>query len=152
DGAGQFLAYHRAHAAGHEGEVGHAEGNRPAADVATTDDGRIGHPRLALLGPQAVGIGETVLETQRVAGVDVGEPLLEAVLVEQLGDAVAGRQVEVVIALRVWTDVEAFLDLLAKDRRLAVGATNPQPLRDAAFHRSLPRGRGWGRILSSGVV
>ena len=49
-GPRQLLADDRAHAAGHEGEIGDAEHHRPAADEAPPDDGRVGHAGLGLLG------------------------------------------------------------------------------------------------------
>src|SRR5262249_1577033 len=121
-----------AHAAGHEGEVGDAEDDGAAAHVAAADDGGVVHAGLGLLGPEALGVGESVVEAERVAGPQVGEPLLEALLVEELGDALAGGQVEVVLALRA--DVESGLHLLAEDGGLALGAADPQPFGDAAFH------------------
>ncbi len=91
DGAGQLLADDRAHAAGHEGEVGDAEDDRPAADEALADHGGVGHAGLGLLVDEPLVIRDAVHESERVARLQVGEPLLEAVLVEQLRDAVAGR-------------------------------------------------------------
>ena len=57
-GPRQLLADHRAHAAGHEGEIGDAEDHRPAADVAAADDGGVRHARLGLLRLQALGVGQ----------------------------------------------------------------------------------------------
>ena len=106
------------------------------------DDGGVGHAGLRLLRLEPLGVGDAVLEPERVARPQVGEPLLEAVLVEQLRDAVAGRQVEVVVALGA--DVEPGLDFLAEDGGLALRAADPQPFRHAALGRSVPSRRHAG--------
>src|SRR5205085_7816245 len=105
--------------------------DRPAADEAAADDRRVGHAGLGLLRPEALGVGDAVGEAQRVLGAQPGEPLLEAVLVEQLADALAGRQAEVVVALGA--DVAAALGLLFEDGGLALRTLDPQPFRDATL-------------------
>jgi hypothetical protein len=57
----------------------------------------------------------------------VAVPLLKRAVVQHLLDAVLGRDVEVIFALRA--DVEELLGFLAIDRRLAAGAADPQPFR-----------------------
>ena len=71
----------------------------------------------------ALGVGPAVVEPERVAGAEVGIPLLERVGVEELGDPVDGRDREVVVALGA--DVEVLLDLLAEERGLAAVAPHP---------------------------
>src|SRR5262249_39658232 len=88
------------------------------------------------------GVGEAVLEAERVARPQVGEPLLETILVEQLANALARRQIEVVIAFGA--DVEAAFGFLAKDGGLAAGALNPQPLRHATLRPFAPAHGGSG--------
>src|SRR5205814_967151 len=101
------------------------------ADVAAPDHGGVEHASLGLLGLQPLAIDDAVLEFERVLGPDVGEPLLEALLVEQLPDALARGEVEVMLAFGA--DVEARFRLLAKDGRLALGTANPQSYRYAVF-------------------
>src|SRR5262249_33448207 len=100
-----------------------------------------GHPRLALLGLEALGVRHAVLEPQGVDGPQVREPLLEAVLVQQLRDALAGGHVEVVVAAGLRADVEPGRDLLAEERGLALVAAHPQPFGYAAL-RPAPRRHG----------
>src|SRR5262249_31278607 len=108
------------------------EDDGPAADVAAADDDGLAHAGLGLFGDEALVVGDAVAEAERVAGDDVGEPLLEAVLVEQLLDALGGGQVEVVAAVRLGADVEPGDLLLGEDGRLALRAGGPKPFGDAA--------------------
>src|SRR5439155_14404569 len=78
-----------------------------------------------------LGVRQAVGEVERVPRPDVGEPLLEAVLVEELADPLAGRDGEVVVALRA--DVAPGLRLLAEDGGLALWTLDPQPFRHAAL-------------------
>ena len=82
DGAGQFLADDGAHTAGHEGEVGDTEDDGPTTDVTLADDGGVEHVGLGLFRDEPFGVRKAVHEAERVARPDVGEPLLETVLVE----------------------------------------------------------------------
>src|SRR5262249_34551669 len=109
----------------------HAEDDGPAADEAPADDGGVAHAGLGLLGGEALVIGDAVLEAERVARDQVGEPLLETVLVEQLLDALGGGQIEMPAAGRLRGDVEPGDLLLDEDRRFALRAGRPQPFGDA---------------------
>src|SRR5438876_196307 len=61
-GAGDLLADHRAHAAGHEREISNDEYHRPATDVAAADHRRVGHAGLALFRLEPFGVGQTIAE------------------------------------------------------------------------------------------
>ena len=130
-GPRQLFADDGTHAAGHEGEIGDAEHDRPAANVAPADHRGVLHAGLGLLRFQSFAVQNAVGEAEHVLRLQLGEPFLEALFVEQLLDALARRQIEMVLALR--TDVEAALGFLAKDGGLALRTANPQPFRNATF-------------------
>src|SRR5262249_7091701 len=93
------------------------------------------HAGLALLGLEAVRVQDPIFEAERVARPQVRVPLLETIFIQQLANPLACRQVEVVFAFG--TDVEAALGLLAKDGGLALGAADPQSLRDTPLWPTL---------------
>ena len=134
----RLLADDRAHAAGHELKIGDPEHDRPPANEAAADDGGVGQSRLRLLVLDAFGVGDAILERERIARADVGEPFFEAIGVEKLREAVAGRDVEMMAAFG--TDVEPAFRFFAEDGGFARGAVNPQPLGNAASCR-------FGRVL-----
>ena len=125
DGPGQLLADDRAHAPHDEAAVGDAEDDPDALDEPLADDRRLVQAGPLLLGLDALGVGAAVVEVERVAGPEVGEPLLEGVGVEDLGDPLGGRDREVVVALGA--DVEVLDDLLAEEGRAAAVAAHPDP-------------------------
>ena len=93
--------------------------------------GRVVHTGLLLLLDEPLVVRDAIDEPERVARLEVGVPFLERGLVEELGDPVAGRHREVVVALRA--DVLPGLDFLLVDRGLALRATEPQTLRYSAL-------------------
>src|SRR5204862_3471930 len=92
------------------------------------DDG-VGVAGLLLLGLEAVLVGLLVHEAERVGGLDVLVALLEAAWVDQLLDARAGADAEVVLA--VGADVQGLFDVLAEQHVAALGTAQPQAFRDA---------------------
>src|SRR5262249_25912906 len=120
-----------AHAPRHEGEVGDAEDDGPAADVASPHHSRVLHARLGLLGHEPLVVRQTILEAQRIARPQVGEPLLETVGVEKLLDPILGRHVEVVLALG--THAESALRFFGESGCLAARAAHPEAFRHSAF-------------------
>src|SRR5436190_1971979 len=80
-----------------EREIGHADHDGSAADEAPANDGGVAHAGLGLLRHEPLRIGDAVLESQRITGGQIGEPFLETVAVEQLGDPLRGGQVEVIV-------------------------------------------------------
>ena len=78
-----------------------------------------------LLGYQPLLIRLLIRKAERIGWHQVAVPLLEGAVVEHLPDAVEGRNVEMVLALRA--NIEQLLGFLAIDRSLAAGTANPQP-------------------------
>ena len=157
DGAGEFFADDRAHAAHDEGGIGHAEGDATAADHAGSHHGRFPQPGALLLFLEPLRIGDLVDEVQRVGRFQVGVPLLERALVEHLRHPLPRRDVPVVVALGA--NSQPFLRFLAEDRGLTAGATFPQPFRHAPLgmlQRVFPTVRigidgwhgRWGMVVS----
>ena len=69
-------------------------------------------------------VGFLVDELERIGRLDVGVPLLEAAGVDQLLDAGAGADAEVMLA--AGADVQRFLDDFAEEHVPAFGAAHPQ--------------------------
>ncbi len=133
DGPRELLADHRPHASHDEAAVGEPQYDADALDESLADDRRLFQAGALLLALDSLGIGPPVIETQRIERLETGEPFLERVGIEQLGDPLARREQEMVAAFRA--DAEVLLDLFAEERRLASLAAHPD-----AFRHSLPFG------------
>src|SRR5437016_1619062 len=99
-GAQVLPRYDPIHEAVLEQELAGLETVGPAADKPLAAHGRVGHPRLGLLGFQPFSVQDAVHELQGILRPKIGEPLFEAFLIEQLPDAFAGSNVEMMIAFR----------------------------------------------------
>src|SRR5262245_66125204 len=125
DRARQLLADDRAHAAAQEAELEDREHGRLAADRRdAADDCLVGRGLLGG-GPYALAILLGVLEGQRIDRAEPGLALLERAGVDELADALAGRDPERVVALRA--HAPAALHLGPVDDLLAGVALDPPP-------------------------
>jgi hypothetical protein len=101
DRARHLFAHHRAHAAAHEEEIHHRERDRLAADRGDAGERRVLHPGVLLRQRHALGVALLrVAELERVAGFEVGEAFLERVGIDQELEIGAGRNAEMVVAVR----------------------------------------------------
>ena len=123
DGAGELLADDRSHASHDEAAVGEPEDDSNALDEPLSDDCGLFEAGAGLLALDALGIGPAVIEAQGIERLEARDPLLERIGIEKLGDPLASREQEMVVALRA--NAEVLLDLLAEQRRLAAVAAHP---------------------------
>src|SRR5579864_4578020 len=128
--AGKFLPDHGTHRPGHEGEIGDAQHHWPAAYEPLAQHGRVVQASFLLLGLQALRIRDPVHEFERIDWPNVGKPFFKAARIEQLVNALTGRDLEMKMAFRA--DVEAILRLFAKKRGLALRALHPQAFGNTA--------------------
>ena len=120
DGAGDFLSDDGAHGAGEVFEVHDGDHGGVAVDEeASGDDGLAKAGFLAEVGVFLV----VVLEAEGVLGGEAGVGFPEGVAVGEEGDAPAGAEEEVVLALGA--DVEVVGQLAVVDHFLALGALVP---------------------------
>src|SRR5207249_8659314 len=128
DGAGDLLADRRAHRPAHEPVLHDRHHHLDATEGAAGVDDRVIDPRFLPVLPKPIPVRFHVAEFEGVDGVDVCVDLLVTPVVEQGGEALAGRDAEVIIALGA--DVGVPEDLLLIDDLLAAVALDPQPLGD----------------------
>src|SRR5262249_31999969 len=107
-----------------EVEVEDADGGAPALEGRKARDQRLGAPGLRTRRFDAVGIGDGVLEAERVGGGELGVELLERASVDEHHHPLLDGEPQVVTALRA--DVELPLDLLAEEDLLAAAALDPR--------------------------
>ena len=154
-GARDRLAHRAAHAAADEGEVDARHHDRQTVDRASAvQRARL---RLALLlrGRDPLGVGLGVHEGERVHDLQIPAQLLEAALIEQLAEALADAQAEVVVAVRAHAEVAA--QALVVHERRAGGAAKPLRGDRAAgcgelSQGDLPRPNGGRRRACAGTL
>ena len=126
DGAGNFLAYDRAHAAADECVFHRAHNHGAPVQLAAGIDHRVLQAGIGLGLFQARRVGLEIHEFQRVGRNQIRVEYLVLSAVEELRQPGAGVNAEVLLALR--TNVEVLLEILLPDDLAAVLTLHPQPL------------------------
>ena len=123
-GAGDLLTHDGTHRATHKEEVHRHKGNLDPADEGGAADGGVALAGGGAGGGGPLGVPLGVGEDDRVEGDQAGVGLKEGALVDQLCNALAGRDTEVVAARRA--DPKALLQGLLEEELRAPGAPDPQ--------------------------
>ena len=141
----ELLADDAAHAAHDEGRIGDGKGHAAGADHAGAAEGRVLQPGAVLLIHELLAIGGLVDEFQRVGRLEVGIPLLEGALVEELRDPLPGGDVPVIVAFRA--DAERFSASLRKMVASQPGQRIQRPSGTPRLGRFMGLFRCWIRML-----
>ena len=115
-------------------EFVHATRGAAGANHSGSRYGRIGKAGSLLLGDKTIGVFFLVGEFKRIGGPQVGVPLFERPIVENLRDSVRCGDVEVIFTQRA--NPHAFIGLFGENRLTTTGTSFPEALGNAAF-RSL---------------
>ena len=126
DRARHLLAHHRAHAPAHEEEIHDREAHRLAADGPDAGDRRVLLSGVAARGLQPLRIGHAgVPEPERISGHQAAITLRERLRIDEELEIGAGRDAEMVVAMRAGPEV--LLQHALIERFAASFAFGPQP-------------------------
>jgi len=128
--AGDFFTDDRPHRCGEEVEIHDAEADGMAVDFSTASRDGINEAGLLFIASESVGVGRHSLEPERIDRRHRGVVFLERIGINKTRNALAGAQIEVVVAFRA--DLQIFLEGEVVDDLGARWALGPEPGRHFA--------------------